>query len=143
MDIHGQFEGSSFALSGRTGSLRELLKRTQPFPIDLHGRLFEANFEIKGSIREPWAFKGFDVEISGQIPKLVLQDLPLPQLGTIDFGGHLSDLDGSLGLEQLSLDSTKTVPVRVEVRGGIDYLTALNNVDVEFDVETRSLDFLN
>ncbi len=143
MDIHGQFEGSAFALSGRTGSLRELLKRTKPFPIDLRGRLFEANFEVKGSIREPWAFKGFDVEISGEIPKLVVQDLPLPQLGRIDFGGHLSDLDGSLGLERLSLDSTKTVPVRVQIRGGIDDLTALKTVDVELDVETRSLDFLN
>lgn len=143
VDIRGRFEGSEFALEGRIGSLRELLKRTQPFPIDLRGRLFEANFEAKGSIREPWAFKGFDVEISGEIPKLVVQNLPLPQLGTINLGGHLSDLDGSLGLDRLSLHSTKTVPVRIVAHGEIDDLLTLKDVHIELDVETKSLDFLN
>ena len=143
MDIQGRFEGSEFALEGRIGSLRELLKRTQPFPIDLRGRLFEANFEAKGSIREPWAFKGFDVEFSGEIPKLVVRDVPLPQLGVIDLGGHLSDLDGSLGLDRLTLHSTKTSPVRIVAHGEIDDLLTLKDVEIELDVETKSIEFMN
>jgi uncharacterized protein involved in outer membrane biogenesis len=142
LDIRGEFEGSKFALAGRIGSLRELLKRTKPFPIDLRGDLFEANFAAKGVIHKPWAFKGFDVEISGEIPELIVQERPLPQLGAIDFGGHLSDLDGSLGLEQLRLDSSEPVPVRIAVHGDVDDLLALEDVDVEMDVETQSLDFL-
>lgn len=142
LDIRGEFEGSEFALSGRVGSLRELLKRTKPFPIDLRGELFEANFQAKGTIHEPWAFRGFDVEISGEIPELIVQERPLPQLGAIKFGGHLSDLDGSLGLEQLRLDSTKAVPVQIAVHGDVDDLLALKDVAVKMDVETQSLDFV-
>jgi len=142
LDLRGEFEGSEFALAGRIGSLRELLKRTEPFPIDLRGELFEAKFQAKGAIHEPWAFRGFDVEISGEIPELIVQERPLPQLGTIEFGGHLSDLDGSLGLEQLRLDSSETVPVQIAVHGDVDDLLALKDVDVEMDVETQSLDFV-
>jgi len=142
LDIEGEFEGSEFALEGRIGSLRELLKRTKPFPIDLRGQLFEANLQVRGTIHEPWAFRGFDVEISGEVPEIVVQERPLPQLGAIAFGGHLSDLDGSLGLEQLRLDSSETVPVRIAVHGGVDDLLAMKDVDVEMNVETQTLEFL-
>ncbi len=143
LNLQGRFEGSPIALSGRVGSLRELLKRTHPFPIDFHGRLFEASFDAKGTVREPWTLTGLDVELSAEIPQLRIQDHPLPQLGTVQFEGHLSDHDGSLGLERLRLDSTKTAPVRVLVQGRVDDLLGLREVEVEILAETLSLDFLN
>jgi uncharacterized protein involved in outer membrane biogenesis len=142
VDLQGKYEGSPIAVSGQIGSLRELLKRTKPFSVDLKGRLFESDFEAKGTVLEPWTLTGLDVEISAQIPKLIVQDHLLPELGTIRFGGHLSDLDGSLGLEKLSLDSTKTVPVRLAVRGKVDDLIGLKQVEVDVDIETVSLAFL-
>jgi uncharacterized protein involved in outer membrane biogenesis len=142
LDMRGQFEGSPIALSGRVGSLSELMERTEPFPIDLHGQLFEANFDAKGTVGEPWKLRGFEVEISGNIPKLIVQDHPLPQIGIVHFGGQLSDSDGSLGFEQLSLDSAETSPVRIALRGKMDDLIGLREVDVELDIETLSLEFL-
>jgi uncharacterized protein involved in outer membrane biogenesis len=142
LEIEGQFEGSPIALSGRIGSLRELMTRTQPFPIDLHGQLFEAVFDVNGTIAEPSTLEGFEVEISGAIPRLVVRDHPLPQLGKIHFGGQLSDADGSLGFEHVRLDSTETIPVQIAVRGRVDDLLGLREIDVEVDVETLSLEFL-
>jgi uncharacterized protein involved in outer membrane biogenesis len=142
LEIEGQFEGSPIALSGRIGSLRELMTRRQPFPIDLHGQLFEANFDLNGTIDEPSTFRGFEVEISGEIPRLVVQDHPLPQLGRIHFGGQLSDADGSLGFERLSLDSTETVSVQIAARGKMDDLLGLKEIEIEIDFETLSLEFL-
>ncbi len=143
LDLQGRFEGSPIALSGRIGSLRELLKRTEPLPIEFKGRLFEAIFHAKGTVREPWTLTGLDVELSAEIPQLTIQGHPLPQLGIIQLGGHLSDHDGSLGLEKLRLDSTKTAPVRLTVEGSVDDLLELREVEVEILTETLSLDFLN
>ena len=143
LDLQGRFEGSPIALSGRVGSLRELLNRTQPFPIEFQGRLFEANFEAKGTVREPWTLTGLDVVLSAEIPQLTIQGHSLPQLGTVQLVGHLSDHDGSLGLEKLRLDSTKTAPVRLSVQGSVDDLLGLREVEVEILTETLSLDFLN
>ena len=142
LEVQGQFESSPLLLSGRIGSLHQLLNRTQPFPVNLHARFFGADLEATGTVREPWTLDGLELEISGEIPRLIVQDHPLPQLGAIRFGGHLSDLDGSLGLEDFRLDSTKTVPVRLAVHGTVDDLLGLKEVDVEFNAESLSLDFL-
>lgn len=142
LEIQGKFEGSPIALSGQIGSLRELLERTQPFPVDLHGQIFEADFDAKGTVREPWTLNGLEVEISGEIPELIVQDHPLPQLGIVHFDGNLSNVDGSLGLERFSLDSTETVPVRIAVHGKMDDLLGLKEVDFEIQIETLSLEFL-
>jgi len=143
LDLQGRFEGSPIALSGRVGSLRDLMEHTHPFPIDFHGRLFEASFDAKGTVREPWTLTGLDVKLSAEIPQLKIQDHSLPQLGTVQFWGHLSDYDGSLGLEQLRLGFMKTAPVRVSVQGRVDDLLGLREVEVEILAETLSLDFLN
>jgi uncharacterized protein involved in outer membrane biogenesis len=142
VELSGQFQGSSIALSGRIGSLEKLLNQERSFPVDFRGRLFESSFEARGTVHEPRTLTGLDIEISGQIPQLSVQGHPLPQLGKVQFGGHLSDLDGSLGFERLRLDSSKTVPVHVVVHGKMDDLFGRKEVDVELDLETLSLDFL-
>jgi uncharacterized protein involved in outer membrane biogenesis len=142
LEAHGEFDGSVIALSGKVGSLRELLHPTGPFPADLQGQLFEATVEAKGTVLELWKLEGLDLAVSAEIPELVIEGRSLPQLGTIRFGGQLSDLDGSLGLERLSLDTTKTAPVLVDIHGKLDSLLELKEVDIDARVETASLDFL-
>lgn len=142
LEAHGEFEGSKISLSGESGSLLEFLNPTRPFPVDLEGQFSEARFEARGSIREPSTLAGLELEISAEIPELVVSGQSLPQLGVIRLGGQLSNLDESLGLEQIRLDTTKTDPVRIDVRGRIGDLLELDDVDIETDIETRSLDFL-
>lgn len=139
---NGRFEGSEIELSGRIGSFRELMTPTRPFPVDLAGRLFEARFQATGTVRELATIEGLDLAITAEIPELVVKGRSLPQLGRIRFAGRLSDLDGSLGLDQLSMDLTKSDLVRLDVHGGIGDLFHLADVDVEARVETGSLDFL-
>lgn len=143
LDAMGTFEGSKFALSGRLGSLREILKPTGPFPVDLRGQLFEADVEAKGTVRELWALKGLELDMTAEIPELVVEGHALPQLGAIRFAGQLSDLDGSLGFERLRLNTTKSDPLRIELSGKIDDLLALKDVDLDIALKTGSLDFLN
>jgi uncharacterized protein involved in outer membrane biogenesis len=140
--IRGEFEGGRIDLSGQVGSLAELLKPSRPFPVDLEGRLFEATVAAKGSVRRLWSFEGVDVLLSGEIPKLVVEQRPLPQLGAVHFTGELSDLDGSLGLERLRLDNAAPEPLHFEAHGKFDDLRAMRDVDLDIDVETSSIDFL-
>jgi len=141
LEAQGQFEGSQIALSGQIGSLRELLKPTQPFPVDLTGQLFEAHFEAKGTVRTPRTLEGLDLEIAAEIPELVVLGQSLPQLGTIRFRGQLSNLDGSLGLETFSLSGSSNGPVRIDVHGKLDDLLELKEIDVEAHLKTGPLDF--
>lgn len=142
ISAEGRFEGSEVALSGRIGSLRELMEPTQPFPVDLSGRLFEARFEVTGSVREPGTLGGLALEIAAEIPEIEVQGRPLPELGAIRFAGRVSNREGPLGLEQLEIGDASGGPVRIDVKGRIGDLLELRGVDVEGRVETGSLAFI-
>jgi uncharacterized protein involved in outer membrane biogenesis len=140
--IEAEFEGSKIAITGRIGSLAELLKPSQPFPVDLEGQFFEAKVEAKGSVREPWSLTGVDLELTGDIPDLVVRRHALSQVGALHFSARISDLDGSLGIEQFHLANEKTEPVRISAEGKLDDLGTLQDVAVDLEVDTDSLDVL-
>jgi uncharacterized protein involved in outer membrane biogenesis len=142
LEARGQFDGSHIVVSGEIGSLAELFAPERAFPVDLEGQLFEATFEAKGSLDRPRTLEGLDLLIRAEIPELVVAGRPLPRLGTIHFTGQLSNRDGSLGLENLSMKTAPTYSARIDVQGKMDDLRHLSDIDVDAHIETGPLDFL-
>jgi uncharacterized protein involved in outer membrane biogenesis len=138
----GEVEGEPFELDGRLGPLRELLEPTEPFPLRIEARIFDARLEVEGSLAAPLAFEGIDVTVSAQIPDLALAGWPLPGLGEVAVSARLADLDGSLGLESLDLETTRDDPLEADVEGGVDDLANLRGVDVRAQLKAHDLDFL-
>jgi uncharacterized protein involved in outer membrane biogenesis len=140
--VAGEVEGEPFELEGHVGPLRELLEPTEPFPLRITARIFDARLEVEGSLAAPLAFEGIDVTVSVQIPDLALAGWPLPGLGAVTLTARLADLDGSLGLESLHLETTRDDPLEAEVQGKVDDLANLREVDVRAQLEAHDLDFL-
>ncbi len=140
--VAGEVEGEPFELEGHVGPLRELLEPTEPFPLRITARIFDARLEVEGSLAAPLAFEGIDVTVSVQIPDLALAGWPLPGLGAVTLTARLADLDGSLGLESLHLETTRDDPLEAEVQGEVDDLANLRGVDVRARLEAHDLDFL-
>jgi uncharacterized protein involved in outer membrane biogenesis len=139
----GLFERADFELDGRGGSLQQLLEAASPYPIHIVGRLFEAELELEGSIADPLALAGVDLAISAELPDLVLAGRPLPGLGPIAFHARLSDLDGSMGLEQFDVTTRRREPLDIDVDGSVDDLLGLSEVKIAARVDAKRLDFLD
>lgn len=142
IEARGQFDDSDIEISGEIGSLAEVFAPERSFPVDLQGQIFEAQFEAKGSVEKPRTLEGLELDITAEIPELVVAGRPLPRLGTVHFTGRLSNRDGSLGLESLSLKAAPAASARVDVQGRMDDLLHLTGIDVDAHIETGALDFL-
>ncbi|UCE87207.1 MAG: AsmA family protein [Deltaproteobacteria bacterium] len=138
----GAVEGAPCELEGRIGPLHELLEPTRPFPVRIAARIYDAHIEAEGTLAAPRALAGVDLRVSAEIPDLALAGWPLPGLGAIALTAHISDLDGTLGLEALDLETTRDDPFEADVEGRVDDLAGLRGVELRAGLAARDLDFL-
>jgi uncharacterized protein involved in outer membrane biogenesis len=138
----GELDGTAFELQGLTGSLRELLEPSEPFPVKLSGRVFDAEIGVEGTVAAPLDLEGLDLALTLRLPDLALSGWPLPRLGPIEIVARLSDLDGSLGLEEIAVETARADPLHARIEGTVDDLLELREVAVTGDVEARDLEFL-
>jgi len=105
----GEFEQSPFELTGNLGSVSQLNKHEQLFPINLAFQLPNFSFVIQGSLGESLELEGFDLKFTGDVTELsvIAQHffVGLPALGKahLDFGLkgdwdnlHITDLNATL-----------------------------------------------
>jgi uncharacterized protein involved in outer membrane biogenesis len=138
----GELDGTAFVFEGQTGSLGELLEPSKPFPVQLAGRVFDAEIAVDGTLAAPLDLEGIDLGLVIRLPDLALMGWPLPDLGPVSVVARLSDLDGSLGLEEIGIEASSQGPLRGTIEGTVDDLLGFREVAVTGDIEARHLGFL-
>lgn len=143
--VEGDFEGGTFELEARLGSLVELLDPTEPWPLDLRGRVLETDLELVGTLESPADFTGVDLRFSARIDDLTTllrdPDLPLPDLGPVHATGRLHDRDGILGVESLRIGTDPDRPVQLVIEGTVRDLMAVEGVDLRVIAEAEDTSF--
>ncbi len=140
----GAIEGGDFEIVAVTGSLNELVKPTQPFPMDLQARLSDASLTASGTLGSPRTLVGMELLVDVKIPNLASGarelGLELPPLGAVSISGVLVDRDGVLGIKSLSGSSTGVGPLDVAFEGAVEDLLRVEGVDLHLRVSALDAD---
>lgn len=104
IDIDGEFNKAPFKVAGTVGALADLQATKAPFPIDIEADAGGATIKAKGSIAQPAAVKGIDLNLSAEGKSLA--DLAafapgLPAIGPYNLAGHVGDKDANIVVSQL------------------------------------------
>ena len=143
----GELDGGSFDLRGVLGPAPELFKPTQPYPLSLAGRVLEAEVSVEGSAEAPMELSGLDLTFSATLPDLwtLTADQntsslrrPLP----VSIKGHVTDAEGALAVEELTLTTPSAAPLHIRLTGSVRDVVALKGVDLELGVEAEDASLL-
>lgn len=138
IEARGSFEGGAFEILAETGSVRELMAPSRPFPIDLRGSLFDARLEAKGMLGDPRTLRGAELRLSLSLadPALRARDfgIELPPLGAVSISCALVEREGSFALEQISARSRGAGALSIEVEGDIRDVLRLEGVDLQLSL---------
>jgi AsmA protein len=126
VDVLGERNGLAFTLSGSLGPLGALLQPKTPLPIDLVLTSAQSNLHLKGSLADPGALRGLNLNVAAQIANLgllsPLAGMPLPALASVTGTGVLSDMPLGLGQGLLLTALDLTAPQGdLEGAAGLDY----------------------
>ena len=146
LEAVGEFEGGAFDVTGRFGSLDELLEPTQPYPLALRGQVLEAEIEVKGTLLKPSEFRGVDLAVFARLPDLAGfyrgQDQRVPALGPLTVSGRLRDPNGTLGADEIKIASVRNDPVSAEISGSVQDLRGFLGVDLTLRARAKDLSFV-
>jgi uncharacterized protein involved in outer membrane biogenesis len=143
IEARGSFEGGAFEILAETGSLREFLAPSRPFPIDLEASFFDGRLEAKGTLGDPRTLAGakLRLDLSLADPALRARELgiALPPLGAVSISCALVEHDGSFALEQISAHSRGAGALSIEVEGDIRDVLRLEGVDVQLSLDASDV----
>jgi uncharacterized protein involved in outer membrane biogenesis len=134
VDLKADYKGKRLTLSGKTGSVDELLE-SKRFPLELSGTFADATIKLQGAVDDVLTLEGIDlkVQISGKnLAKLnLLKGIQLPETGKFDLKGHLTGSKNALSLNNIS-GSLSGNDVNLAFSGNVDDLIAINGIDLQF-----------
>ncbi|GMQ75324.1 MAG: hypothetical protein BMS9Abin01_0572 [Gammaproteobacteria bacterium] len=137
----GQFNGRVWKLSGRVGELSTLL-RNQPYDLALVLSTQGTRLTGEGIVERPLDGAGLrmDLKLNARSGRQMLAvagfDLDLP--GAVQASATLTDLEGSLRLDQLRADAHIEAG-HITASGSVKSLVSLRGVNLELDVKAKSL----
>jgi uncharacterized protein involved in outer membrane biogenesis len=141
----GEFEGNDFHVTGELGPLSQLMQPTQPYPIELSGELLDARVQLSGTALRPTELSGLDLSAKLAFASFgeTARDLgyPIPELGAVEIEGRITDPDGVLGIDPISLRTTGAGEVHAKVNGAIRDVRALRGVELRVELDSPDLDF--
>ena len=109
----------------------------------LAGNPKQADFSAKGTIEDLFSRKGIKMNILfGENTLIKLLDLhAVPELGRIKGSLLLSDADGSLGIEEIKIETENKELIDLKIIGAVDDLLEANeiNVNAKFSVHNMTL----
>lgn len=103
--MEGDFNKAPFEAAGTIGSLADIQSPKQPFPVDVTAKAGGANVKLTGSIANPAAAQGLDLDLS--VEGKTLADLAVfapgvPDLGPYSLSGHVGDSKGDINVTKLA-----------------------------------------
>lgn len=137
--LEGKVKEAPVRLQGTIGSLRELFRGSQPFPVALEAQGLGATLAAKGTIARPLAAKGLDLTVSlagkGLAEEAARAGLALPELPAFSVSGRISDPEGGYLLDGLEAKLGKT-----SVTGKAKLALAGKRPRIEVALATQVLD---
>jgi len=141
IDLRAEYNGQPVTLSGKTGSIRNLLAN-QRYPLKLTGSVSNANIQIDGAINDVLNLNGIDLKAraSGKdLAKLeLIKNIRLPVTSAFDVTGHLKGSKAALTLRDVSGELSSS-SVDVAISGMVSDLIALNGIDLQLKGSGKDL----
>jgi uncharacterized protein involved in outer membrane biogenesis len=102
--VSGAYNKAPFEAKGTLGPLAEIQAPKKPFPVDIEAGAGGAKIKVKGTIAQPAAVKGLDLNLS--VEGKTLADLAafapgLPGIGPYRVAGHVGDKDANIVVDHL------------------------------------------
>jgi uncharacterized protein involved in outer membrane biogenesis len=126
VDVLGERNGLAFTLSGSVGPLNLVAPQKVPLPVDLLLTSAHSNLHMQGTIADPWALRGLNLDLATQIADLSqltpLAGAALPAVTNVTGTAMLSDASQGLGHGLLLTAVGLTAPQGdIEGAAGIGY----------------------
>lgn len=140
----GVFEGIAFDVSAELGALEDLANSPAPYPVSIAGSLDGMRFTATGSVGRPAELSELEFDLALAAPDLAsigaLAGRELPEIGPVRASARLSDSDGTLGLEEISVRiGDPEDAFNASVAGEIDDFDRLDEIDIRLDLKARDL----
>lgn len=153
LSVDGSFEGSPFTVRGETGAATELFGSETPYPVSLTVRFPETgvDVEVTGHLVEPTRLRGIEAAVSIVVPDLssfvptallsAENGMQFP-LESIRITCKLRDPDGTLGVEDLLIETLDGSRVSFAATGSIRDLRRLSGVEIAAKIDADGLELL-
>lgn len=110
-EIDGEYNKAPFQAEGTIGSLADFQSPKQPFPVDIKAEAGGAKVTLNGSVAQPTAATGIDLNLT--VKGDTLADLAVfapgvPDLGPYSLSGHVGDSKGDINITKLAAKLGKT-----------------------------------
>ncbi len=137
--LRGTLDGGDVSVRGQVGAIHELIEPTAPYPVELRGRLHDAELTARGTLESPRTLQGIALRVDATVANLAdllaARGRTLPALGRVEIGGWLEDPGGVLGIRELTLRTRAPGAVDLLVEGAIEDLRAVAGVDLRVQLD--------
>ena len=127
------------SVDGSIGSLANLTEN-EKFPLDISASVGEAIMDIEGSVAEPRAFKGLDLELEFKAPTLQpfakILEKELPDIGAIEVTGQIAEAKDIYTFRNLSVQALSS---NISIDGQVSGKTPNQNFDIQLKLDTDTL----
>ena len=141
LDLKADYNGQALALAGQIGRIGDAFGH-QRFPLQLSGKLANAEFGVDGAIDDVLTLQGIDLDtrLSGKNfatlgPVLEIQ---LPKTETFEVSGHLKGSGDSLKLENINGNLFGS-SINIAINGSVGNLIAFSGVDLKLKSSGKDL----
>jgi len=143
----GDWQGTVFELGGNVGALAQV-GPTRPWPIQLKGAIAKGQMVIDGSVADPFAGKGVDLQVEVQgdelsqflsLAGITAADKPPSAVGPFRLAARLSDSGGRLQATGLDAAIGRHDQALVSARGEVKDLAAGRGIDLRLTMESDNL----
>ena len=146
VSIRGSMEGSRFEVEGELGALQQLSNPTAAYPVSLRARIGKTETELVGSIQDPLAMRGVEMDV-----RLAANDLrflepfvewPRPEIDSLRAEASLSDRNGDLGIAGSIHATAGDGQISVDINGKDDDLSGLEDFEARVVLNARNLELI-
>jgi uncharacterized protein involved in outer membrane biogenesis len=141
VDLKADYKGQQLTLSGKTGSLGELLE-SKRFALELSGTFADATLKLQGAVDDVLMFEGVDLKIQTSGKNLakfkLVNDIKLPETDAFDLKGHLKGSRDALSLKDLSGNLSGS-EINLTFSGYVDDLIAISGINLQLKGSGKNL----
>ncbi|TAN61875.1 MAG: AsmA family protein [Magnetospirillum sp.] len=143
----GSWNGTGFELGGTVGSARALISG-KPYPLQLKGTIDGTVVVARGTVAEPLAAKGLDIDLKAQGDELAdplrraavaLGGKPVAAAGPYKLSAKLTDSQGAIGLSDIDAVLGKRDSLLLGLKGAVKSLAPIGGVELAITAEADSL----
>ena len=147
LQAKGAWNGTAFELGGVVGSLRNLISG-KPYPVQLKGSLEGTVITARGTIAEPLAAKGIELDLNAQGDELAdilnwtgmtLDGKPMAAMGTYKLAAKLVGTHPAYALSAIDAALGKRDNLLLGIKGEIKSLAPLGGLELAVTAEADAL----